>query len=39
MGTGIAVTACVLGAVYCIARGLDGWGWLLFVALLISEVF
>ena len=32
---GLPEAACILGAIYLAANGLDGWGWLLVVAVLI----
>lgn len=33
---GIPVTACVGAAVYMAIHGIEGWGWFLFVGLLIA---
>jgi hypothetical protein len=34
----IPITACIVGAVYLRSNDLDGWGWLLIIAVLISPV-
>jgi len=31
-----ATTVCIIGAIIVAASGNDGWGWLLFVAVLLS---
>lgn len=35
-GKWLAVSACILGAVYLAANSLPGWGWLLFLAVVFS---
>jgi hypothetical protein len=32
----LAILACIGGAIYLMANGKDGWGWLLFVAVLLA---
>lgn len=29
-------TAAILGAIYLMATGKDGWGWLLFIAVILA---
>ena len=36
IGKGIAIAACVGGIVYLSANGHDGWGWLIFLAIIIA---
>lgn len=33
IGKGIAISACVIGAVYLADHGREGWGWLIFAAI------
>lgn len=35
-GRWICVGMCLLGAVYIAGTGRDGWGWMLFVAVLLA---
>lgn len=35
IGRALATSVCLLVAGYLAGKGLDGWGWFLFVALLI----
>ena len=35
---GVAACMCVAGAVYLADRGLEGWGWLIFLALCLGCV-
>lgn len=32
----LAIIVCLLGAIWLASLGKDGWGWLLFVAVLLS---
>jgi hypothetical protein len=32
----MATTICILGAIYLAANDQEGWGWLIFAAILIS---
>ena len=32
----MASTACIIGAIYLAANDKEGWGWLLFAAILIA---
>lgn len=33
---GLAVFACIVGAIYLTSNDQEGWGWLIFAAILIS---
>lgn len=36
LGQWLAIIACVVGAAYIMSTGRDGWGWLLFLAILLA---